>query len=162
MQMLGGPLGLGTRHVLNHNYIYAAHTLMISKHVLLCLCLRQVLRCKTFLRVFLIFVLVRERRTSLMAAILQWRSSGYFMWMEWELNCGPYECKPLQMFMMSFHANVFCSLRSNLKATRNCTVTFVLRHECLESKTIIRACFCRDDHKTHTFTAAGGERLFSN
>ncbi len=71
-----GPLGGGTWPALNHNDIYAARPLKLSKYFLPCLCLRQIFWCEIFLlsnRIFLIFVLVSEHRWLVrgwMAAIL--------------------------------------------------------------------------------------------
>lgn len=149
----GRPLGGGTWPALNHNDIYAAHPLKLSKYFLPCLCVRQIFWCKIFLlsnRMFLIFVLVSEHRWLVrgwMAAILAVMFKWLFIWMECELNCQSHDNKPCKLITMSLNASRFCSLRCNLRATRNCIVTFLHHHGCLETKTINRTISVRDDHK---------------
>lgn len=114
---------------------------------------RQIFSCKIFLlsnRMFLIFVPVNEHRWLVrgwMAAILVVIFKWLFRWIECELNCQSSDNKPWKLITMSLNASRFSSLRCNLRATRNCIVTFLLHHGCLETKTINRAISVRDDHK---------------
>lgn len=147
------PLGGGTWPALNHNDIYAAHPLKLSKYFLPCLCLRQTFWCKIFLlsnRMFLIVVLVSEHRWLVcgwLAAILAVMFKWLFVWMGCELNCQSYDNKPCKLITTSLNAGRFCSLKCNLRAARYCVVTFLLHHGCLETKTINSAISVGDDHK---------------